>query len=161
MRNRSRCTALFVAGLIATSLTRVGAQSGTVPIQMSGTLAGSRVTFSGRGECHHSDASSIYDVPAAMWHASLSGGTGIDHLNVTLWQPKAGGPMQITLAAEAGRTHFSIGTVKGGTLSGSGTARVDRQGVAGTLIIEGKTATGAAVQLSVTCSRFAAPEDNG
>jgi hypothetical protein len=148
--------------LLATlAIAAAEAQPETVPLQMSGTLGGTRVSFSGRGECHQSDAASIYDVPAAMWHASFSGGTGIEHLNITLWQPKGGGPMQIMLAADAGRTHYSIGTVKGGTLSGSGTARVERQGAGGTLAIQGQTASGAPIQLSVSCSRFTAPEDNG
>jgi hypothetical protein len=162
MRNSWHRGLVVVGMLIATcGLVVVDAQPDAVVLQMSGTLAGARATFSGRGECHQSDAASIYEVPAAMWHASFSGGTGIDRLNVTLWQPKAGGPMQITLAADAGRNHYSIGTVKGGTLSGSGTARVDRQGAGGTLVIQGQTASGAAIQLSVSCSRFTAPEDNG
>jgi len=133
-----------------------------VPLQAAGSLAGKSVAFSGRGECHQSGDASIYGVPAAMYHASFSGGTsGLERVNLTLWQPKAGGPMQMTFAADAGRTHFEIGTVKGGRLTGSGTGRVDRQGAGGALVVQGQTASGAAVQLTVTCSRFTAPEDNG
>jgi len=162
MRSPRLRAGLVVGVLIAMcGLAVLDAQREAVPLQMNGTLAGTRVSFSGAGECQHSDAASIYEVPAAMWRASFSGGTGIDRLNVTLWQPKVGGPVQISLAADADRNHYSIGTVKGATLSGSGTARVERQGAGGTIVVQGQTAGGAAIQVSVSCSRFVPPEDNG
>ncbi len=133
----------------------------TVPVQVKGTVGARPVTFANQGECHASSEASIYDVPAAMWHVSASDPGSADRVNLTLWQPKAGGPMQITLTLQAGASAYEIGTVRGGRLSGSGRARVERQGQGGTLVVDGQAASGAVIQLSVSCGRFTAPEDNG
>lgn len=134
----------------------------TVPLQASAVIAGKRFTFAGKGECQHSSAASIYNVPAAMWHAGFSGrADGIARANVTLWQLKSRGAIQISLALQAGGSRYDIMTVKGATLSGTGTGRVERQGTSGTIIVEGQTAGAARIQLSIACSRFTAPEDNG
>ena len=66
---------------------------GTVPMKVKVVVG--RVDYSeqGTGQCASSAESSIYDVPATQWHVTYGGvGSNIQHLNLTVWRPRAGGP---------------------------------------------------------------------
>lgn len=134
-----------------------------VPIEIEAVVGGrTKANARGVGECTHTDDASIYEVPATQWRAEYqgSGNPELEHLSLTLWQPKSGGE-EFTLSLQvAGATH-QIATVKRGTLAGSGTATVRRAGAAGTFVVEGKDGKGVPLRLTVKCDRFTEPVAEG
>jgi hypothetical protein len=133
-----------------------------VPLSASVVVGGSTATFKGMGECHHTTDASIYEVPASMWTAAHDAKTGdLSYLSLTLWQPKSGGGMQISLGVTVGRATYQIATVKGAPIRGSGTATVDLRGQGGSLVVRGATADGQSVLVTVDCSAFTEPVAEG
>ena len=94
------------------------------PVQLSVEVRGpgGRHLASGLGECQHTAEASIYGVPAELWRASFEAGESEDlnAVSLTLWQPKAGGAMQVNLSLRGRAGQRSIATVEGGTISGRG-----------------------------------------
>jgi hypothetical protein len=128
---------------------------GTVPMKVK--VAMGRVNYSeeGTGECATSTESSIYDVPATQWHVTYGGGaSNIQHLNLTVWRPRAGGPDMVGLFLQSGEIDHEIATVKGGALKGSGSAGVRPTGKGGILSVSGTDADGHPLELTVECERF-------
>ena len=134
----------------------------TVGISIEATAGGRSYRSKGPGECTHTPHASIYDVPAAQTRASYSGAAGeIEHLNVTLWQPASGGPLQFGLNLTANSKDHQIATVQGGTLAGSGSAELQRQGSGGTITVQGRDAGGGDLRVVVRCERFSEPVAEG
>lgn len=134
------------------------------PVQLSVTAAagGKTASFSGLGECHHTTDASVYDVPANMWSSAIDTESGdLRYLNLTLWQPKAGGDVQVSLGVTLGETTHQIATVKGADIRGSGTGRVAPKGQGGTLTVEGSDAEGRPVRVTVDCTTFTEPVAEG
>ncbi len=150
---------LLASGVGATgaAASNAGMATGTV------IIAGQSYAISGPADCAYTESGTIYDVPATVWHAmwSSSRQDGMTHLNANIWQPKRGGDPQVTLSVTVGPATYDIATVKGGRIKGSATARTERRGTGGVLVIDGRTATGQAIVATIACSAFAAPEDNG
>jgi hypothetical protein len=132
------------------------ATRGTVPMTITGRVARHKFETSATGECATSAESSIYDVPATQWRAAFAGdeGSNLQHLNLTVWRPRSGGPDMANLSLQSGEIDHRISTVKGGELVGSGTAGARAEGRAGTLTVSGKDDHGHDVELSVRCERF-------
>jgi hypothetical protein len=110
----------------------------------------------GPGQCNTSSESTIYGVPATQWHGVFDGpdSSDLEHVNVTVWQPKAGGPDQVTLYLTVAGTTHRISTVKGGESLGRATASARRQGTGGTLLVDGTSADGTAIHLEFICDEF-------
>ena len=134
-----------------------------VPLEIAALVGGKRYQASGLGECEHTTEASIYGVPAALWRASYtaSNGAGLRHLNLIIWQPKAGGADQVSLALQVGSTTHQIVTVEKGERMGRGTASVQSGGAAGTLTVEGEDGRGTPVRVAAECSRFREPVAEG
>jgi hypothetical protein len=133
----------------------VSMSRGTVPMKVRIVLGRVNYSEEGTGECASSTQSSIYDVPATQWRASYGGeGSNIQHLNLTVWRPRAGGPDMVNLSLRSGEIGHEIATVKGGTIRGSGTASVTPAGPGGTLQVRGTDADGHPLELTVECERF-------
>jgi hypothetical protein len=130
--------------------------SGTVPITITGKLARFDFEASGTGECGTSADASIYEVPATQWHVTFGAEnhTNIQYLNLTVWRPRAGGDNMVNVALQSGEATHQIATVKGGTMTGSGTAGVEPAGKGGTLTVSGKDDHGHPMELTVRCERF-------
>jgi hypothetical protein len=153
---RSLAGAVVAALMLAATLQAATTASGTV------TINGHTYNLNGRAECLHTPRGSIYETPAAMWSVMMDGSAGgLTRLNATMWLPTAGGAAQILFQAVTPAGIVDITTVAGGTVKGHATARAERNGTGGTLIIEGRTAAGQAVAMAVSCSGFTPPEDNG
>jgi hypothetical protein len=134
------------------------------PVQLTVTaeVEGTRSTYSGLGECHHTTDASIYEVPASMWSAHADAESGdLRYVNLTLWQPKATGEMQVSLGLTAGGHTHEIATVKGADPKGSGGGRVEPSGEGGSMHVDGKDADGRSVRLTVECSRWTEPVAEG
>jgi hypothetical protein len=128
---------------------------GTVPMKVTASVDGDEDESSGPGECAGSADASIYDVPATLWRAAYQDSDDDGpRLNLTLWRPKAGGADMVTLSLWSDETTHRISTVKGGQITGSGTAGVRPQGKGGILTVSGEDDHGHAVELSVECERF-------
>jgi hypothetical protein len=134
----------------------VAISRGTVPMTITGRVAGRELEAGADGECATSAEASIYGVAATQWHATFSGDarSSLQHLNLTVWRPRAGGPDMVNLYLQSGETGHRIATVKGGEMVGSGTAGVSPAGRGGELKVRGKDDHGHDIELSVRCERF-------
>jgi hypothetical protein len=133
-----------------------------VQLTVTAELDGARSTYSGLGECHHTTEASIYDAPASMWSAHADAGSGeLRYVNLTLWQPKATGEIQVSLGLTAAGVTHEIATVKGADPKGTGTGRVEPSGAGGSMHVEGKDAEGRGVRLTVECDRWTEPVAEG
>jgi hypothetical protein len=121
---------------------------------LAATLDGTRYSLSGDGECSQADPAAIHGVPAAMWHASLKSDAGpISYVNLTVWQFKDGAPNQFSLGLQVGGVFHHASIIKGATVVGSGTARVDRAGDGATLQAVGTEGKGAAFDVAIHCTK--------
>jgi hypothetical protein len=162
---------IWTAGVMALAINSISpalqAAAGapdSVSIDATGRVSGKPYEFHGYGQCHYSSDASIYGMPATMWSASLMPGQATSdrsHLNVAIWQPTKGGSPQVTLSVQLGPNVYALSTVAGSNISGSATARAEKRGSGGTLHVDARTATGQPITVSISCSRFLAPEDNG
>jgi hypothetical protein len=116
-------------------------------------LDGANYTLSGDVTCEHADGASIYDVPAAMWHATLKAdGATVSYVNLTIWQYKQGGPDQFSLGLQLGGVFHHASTIKGATLVGSGTAGVERAAKV-SLHAKGADEKGVAFDITLRCAK--------
>jgi hypothetical protein len=125
-------------------------------------VGGAKAEYIGPGECHHTEDASIYEVPASMWSAHVVSESGqLRDLNLTLWQPKGAAEVQVSLGLTIGARSHDLTTVKGGEVKGSGTGRVNPKGAGGSMRVDGKSADGASVRLTVDCERWTEPVAEG
>ncbi|MBA3258727.1 MAG: hypothetical protein H0T68_04590 [Gemmatimonadales bacterium] len=138
-------------------------QRGTTPLEITAKVGGKSYRASGLGECQHTTEASIYQVPAALWVARYSAGeeSDLEHLNLTIWEPKAGGAAQVNLSLRVEGGEHQIATVQGGQLEGKGAGSVRRSGQGGTLTVEGESGEGAPVRVAVSCPAFTVPIAEG
>jgi hypothetical protein len=135
---------------------------GTVPIEVETIAGSSTFTTKGLGDCTYSDDASIYDVPAAMWHATLRAeGQSVSYVNVTIWQFKNRSANQIAVGVQLGPNFRHISTVKGSALIGEGTAKAERSGDLATLTVDGKDEKGTALALRIRCAKVTTPVEEG
>jgi hypothetical protein len=135
---------------------------GTVPMEVE-TIAGSATfTTKGLGDCTYTDDASIYEVPAAMWHATLRAeGQSVSYVNVTIWQFKNRSANQISVGVQLGPDFRHISTVKGSAVIGEGTAKAEKAGGLATLTVDGKDEKGTALALRIRCARVTTPVEEG
>ena len=135
---------------------------GTVPMEVETIAGSSTFTTKGLGDCTYSDDASIYDVPAAMWHATLRAeGQSVSYVNVTIWQFKNRAANQIAVGVQLGPNFRHISTVKGSALIGEGTATAERSGDLATLTVDGKDEKGTALALRIRCAKVTTPVEEG
>jgi hypothetical protein len=118
--------------------------------------------FSGPAECKAAQQASIYGIPAALY--SVSQRSGGDSLRLTLWQPKDGSPIMISLHVSSGANRYEVGTVKGGTkrdTKGSGTATIQKAASGGAFAIDARAASGEPIAGKISCSRFGGVQAEG
>jgi hypothetical protein len=125
-------------------------------------LDGASYALSSQASCEHSEAASIYDVPAAKWQATLKAdGAPVAYLNLTIWQFKKGGPDQFSLGLQVGGVFHHVSTIKGATLTGSGSASVDRAGETPTLHAKGEDEKGRAFEITLRCANVTQAVEQG
>jgi hypothetical protein len=136
---------------------------GTVPMEVETIAGSSTFTTKGLGDCTYTDDASIYDVPAAMWHATLRAeGQSVSYVNVTIWQFKNRSANQISVGVQLGPRFRHISTVKGSALIGEGTAKAEKSGdLAATLTVDGKDEQGTALALRIRCAKVTTPVEEG
>ena len=130
-------------------------------MDLAATLDAAQYSLSGDGECAHADEAAIYDVPAAMWHATLKSDGPVSYVNLIVWRFKDGAPDQFSLGLQVGGVFHHASTIKGATVVGGGTATVDRSGEAATLHAAGTDGKGGAFDVTVRCSRLTQALEQG
>lgn len=97
-------------------------RNGSTPVDIELVINGKSMRAQGAGECKHEPDASIYRAPASLWRVEYGDPKGpeIQHLSLTVWQLKKGGENQMSLALKTGTDSYSIATVKGGKVVGTG-----------------------------------------
>jgi len=135
---------------------------GTVSMEVDTTAGASSFTTKGTGDCTFTGAAAIYDVPAAMWHATLRAeGQSVSYVNATVWQFKDRTPTQVAIGVQLGPSFRHISTVKGSALIGTGTATTERSGDAATITVDGKDEEGRVLALRIRCAKVTKPVEEG
>ncbi|MEO8450937.1 MAG: hypothetical protein ABI647_14165 [Gemmatimonadota bacterium] len=131
------------------------ARGDTIPLSVVAIAAGTGYQTEGKGACENAADASIFGTAASLWRASYTepGHVALRHVNLTIWQPKGGGPAQITLAVQVEARTYDIATVKGGKIVGQGTATVERKDEGATLTVDGTAGDGTSLRVAVVCSR--------
>jgi hypothetical protein len=133
-----------------------------VRVKVTANLGGTRATYEGMGECHYTADASIYEVPATQWSARAGDEAGaLRALNLTLWQPKDAGELQVSLGLTVSGKSSNIATVAGAPIQGTATATATRRGAGGSFQVDGTDASGTSVQVMVDCERWTEPVAEG
>ena len=133
-----------------------GASETTVPMTVALKVGADAYNFTGKGTCTHAPVAGIYNLRAEQWRVQQSGDAG--SVSLTFWHPASGADM-FTLAVTAGKTRADVTTVKvgtNGTVDGSGSVTLKREGKGGTFTIAAATAKGAPIAGTVKCEAFSA-----
>ena len=136
-------------------------ESGTISVEIAATVDGTRHALKTTGQCTYTDAASIHDVPAAMWHATVrADGQPLSYVNLTIWEFKDHST-QASLGLQVRGEFRHLSTVKGATLVGSGISGAARVGEGATLTLDGKDNRGDAIGLEVRCRKTTTPVEEG
>ena len=127
-------------------------------VTVSLTAAGQSVTSSGAGRCTHADKAAIYGVMSKMWTVRQQADGRSTQL--TLWRPMDGSEEMFSLSI-SGAKDLSVSTVRGGTVTGSGTVKFQAKEKGGTFTINAKAKTGEAITGTIDCSAFSAAVAEG
>ncbi len=130
--------------------------------EVSLQVAGKKYQASGQGECKTAPRASIYGVPASL--TSVSQRSGSDSLNLTLWQPASGAPAMMSLHLSSGSKSYVVDTVKAGSkrdTKGSGSAKLEKSGGGGTIVIDAVAAGGEKIAGRIQCKSFGAVHAEG
>ena len=150
--------AASAAAIVDAEQVRRGAQADTVTVQISLKAGGQSVSASGPGKCTHAPQASIYGVMSEMWSVRHQDGDKATQL--TLWRPKDGKDAMFSLSLNGGPT-IDISTVRGGTVTGSGTVKLQPNGKGGRFTIDAKSKSGEAVTGTIECPAFTAAVAEG
>jgi hypothetical protein len=138
-----------------------GAASTATP-SSAAVLDGTSYALTGEVECAHTEEGAIYDVPAAMWHATMrADGAPVSYVNLTVWQFKQSGPDQFSVGLQVGGVFHHASTIKGATLAGSGTATVERAGASATIHAKGADEKGVAFDVTLRCLKVTQAVEEG
>ena len=128
----------------------------TVPLTVALKVGSEAYDFTGRATCTHAPVAGIYNLRAEQWRVQQSGDRG--SLSLTHWHPASGADM-FNLSVTSGNTQSSVSTVKvgtNGTLDGSGTVTLAREGKGGTFTVAAATAKGTKITGTIRCEAFTA-----
>lgn len=133
----------------------------TVPVTIALKVGAQAYNFSGQATCTHAPVAGIYDLRAEQWSVRQSGDAG--SLGLTMWDPASGDDM-FNLSVTAADARSTVSTVKvgdRGTVQGSGTVTLAREGKGGTFTVAATTAKGAKIAGTIKCDAFTAARAEG
>jgi hypothetical protein len=161
----SRRTSLVATGLMIAATVAAAAQrrvpearvdNKTVPVTIALKAGADTYAYSGKASCTHAPVASIYGLRAEQWSVEQS--DGAREAMLTVWHPSSGPDMFSLTLSSAGKRQ-SVNTVKvgaAGSLQGSGTIALAREGTGGTFTINALGATGAKISGTIKCDTFTA-----
>jgi hypothetical protein len=126
----------------------------SVPVTIALRAGADGYNFSGKATCTYAPVAGIYNLRAEQWRVQQSGDAG--SLALTFWHPASGADM-FSLSLSAGNKRTSVNTVKvgtNGTVEGSGSVTLARQGNGGTFTVSAAAASGTKVTGTITCAAF-------
>lgn len=129
---------------------------------LSLSVGGKKLQASGEGVCKAAQQASIYGIPAALY--TVSQRTKSHSLNLSLWQPKDGAPLMMSLSVQAGDKTYRVDTVKGGNkrdTQGSGKAGLEKSGAGGTIALDAVAASGEKITGTIKCRSFGGIQAEG
>jgi hypothetical protein len=135
-----------------------GESAAGATVKVSLTAAGQSLTSSGAGRCTHADKAAIYGVMSEMWTVRQQADGRSTQL--TVWRPMDGKEEMFSLSL-SGAKELSVSTVRGGTVTGSGTVKFQARDKGGTFTINAKAKTGETVSGTIECSAFSAAVAEG
>ena len=149
----SAAAAFACAAALATAdqVRRQGPARPTVPMEVSLKLAGEAYEAKTEGTCTHAPKASIYGVLSEMWTVRhTNDGRSVQ---LTLWKPADGSPSMFSLSAN-GKKSWTISTVRGGEVTGTGTVTLAPAAKGGTFTIDAKGTSGEAASGTIKCEAF-------
>lgn len=153
---------VIASGPAQTQTRRQPAQPQTGPVQIALRIGTTKYESGGQAECKAAPQASIYGVPAALYSVSQRSGSG--SLSLTLWQPKDGAAIMMSLRIAAGGRSYLVDTVKAGPkrdTKGSGKATLQRTGAGGVVAVDAVDAGGEKITGKIECTRFGAIRAEG
>ena len=122
-------------------------------LRVTGDFWGNHHTYTGPGVCEHTRQAYISGIPAEVWHASFTAAETSDFRKMTLrvWLPKGLEESQFALTIQIGGVTYSISTVRGERMFGTGSASLHVQDATTVLEIDGEEAGRAAIRLTAEC----------
>lgn len=132
-------------------------------ISLSAKVGGRTLETRHEGECKHAAQAYIYGTRSAMWMVTARRAGEIQQMRLTAWRPQAGGADQLNLRLRlSSGGEYDIDTVTGdGSVAGSAKVTVEPRGEGGRLVVDGRTADGTPLHLTIDCARFAGIEAEG
>ena len=140
---------------------RASPQPAGVPVEIHLQTGSAKYDASGTGECRAAERASIYGYAASQFAVTHSGGA--QSLNLTLWQPKAGGAM-VTMSVSNGGKRYEVDTVKVGLKKdtrGSAQVTLNRSGSSAPLTISAIAASGEKISGTIKCGGVSAIQAEG
>jgi hypothetical protein len=125
-----------------------------VPVTIDLTVGADKYQFTGPAVCEHLAVGSIYDTPAERW--TVTQDAAGQNLTMTVWRPRAGGENMLTLNISTAGKRYDVNTVRGGTASGSGSAKFAAAGKGGTFTIDATSNSGTKIVGTIRCEAFTA-----
>lgn len=163
---RGICAAGIMAATLSGLSRPAAAESavavGAVTVTAIAEIDGKRYDYSGPGECYYHTGGTIFEQPATMWHAMFKGrNPSMSYASLAIWRLTQDGSTRLNLSVLLGNSAYAISTSQPSAPKGTAVGSARNGATGGQLQAEGRTADGHAVKVSIVCSRFEAPEDNG
>lgn len=159
-----RIKALATAGAVLAVAVSAGAQrrapgerpDTTVPVTIALKAGAEAYNFTGKATCSHAPRASIYNLLAERWTIDQSEGSR--SATLALWHPASGNDL-VSLSLSTGGKRYSVSTIKvgdNGTVEGSGTISLAREGSGGTFTVNATAANGTKITGTIKCDAFTA-----
>lgn len=137
----------------ADQIRRQPGEKAQVPVEISLKAGAESYQAKGQGSCTHAPKASIYGVVSEMWNVQHSEGSR--SIQLTLWKPADGADSMFSFSYN-GTKNTTISTIKGGSVSGTGTVTMAPAGKGATFTIDakGRGPSGLAVTGTIKCEAF-------
>jgi hypothetical protein len=130
-------------------------------LTLSAKVAGRKATASGPGRCARETKASLYGKPAALYLLEYSGTGELRAAHLTLWRFEDGSPDQLRITVDVDKVSHRISTLEGGEREGGGTATLQAVGAGGRIVVQGRDAQGAPLEVTIECKSFQGIEAEG
>jgi hypothetical protein len=130
-------------------------------LALTAKVAGRKASASGPGRCARETKASLYDKPAALYLLEYSGTGEPSEVHLTLWRFEDGSPSQFRITVDVDRVSHRISTLESGKREGDGTATLQAIGAGGRIVVQGRDAQGASLEVMIDCKSFQGIEAEG
>ena len=144
-------TFMLATVFVSADQVRRRSEPALVPLEISLTAGGEAYDAKAKGSCTHAPKAAIYGILSEMWTVRhRDDGRSVQ---LTLWKPADGSAHMFSLSFN-GKKSWTVSTVRGGQVSGSGTVALVPAGKGGTFTIDAKGPAGEAIGGTLKCEAF-------